>query len=529
MKYSPSNIHEISIGVPPVTIDIRNNDLNTFTNHQFKTLCNEWQFFKDAFLGGINLLNDRYIPRFKREPADKYRSRLKRSHYLNYTEITVNSYKSTIFSAEPDRSKLDKDIVKKYGYDIDFQGSDVSTFVKEMYQWSLVYGFIGVSLDAPPLELPADKLPTQRDVIDQGIRHYFCIEHPMDILDYRFAKNRPKSNRTLEVVALRANDISRVDENGKIVVEPGVKIITPVYVAFYDKRGNLISSYEHKCGFMPFMFVGDQKYDFPVHLTNMKDINYKSFNLLNLSLALDNVLYYNGDPFIKAATNRDIGDIYTASSQFIQVDPSEDVSFIVLPHEVVNNYIVRMDDLKKEIRIMMLKMTSEQKKTNQIESADSKKIDRLEYTEFLKTQTHMMESAENQLWNMIYRLESREWSGPIVRYEREYDLETMLSKLKGFLEGIDKIDTKSVTHKREQAKQYVQIQLGQVVKPAVLNDIMKEIDSADFSDPLEAISGIMDIDDGPSPSSDPEKGTKIDQRYADVENKEEAKQILRNQ
>lgn len=467
---------------PPSSINIRNSDLNSLSDDLFRSMRDEWMFQRDMYLGSNFYLNFKHIQAYKREYRENYLARIRRTHFFNVIELAVNSYKSTIFSVPPDRSRLPQtpDFVR-FSKDCDYKGHALSEFMKIAYSWSAVMGFVGLLIDAPEIIVEEGRQATRHDEITQDVRPYASIIQPYDILHMQFMMGRPANNKTIEAVVLRQEKVPYSKGNEDKLAD-GVKIITSRYIAIYNRDGQLVRSFDNRAGMIPFFVMGDMEIEFPIHVTALRDVYKKARAIQELSMTLDEMLHYNGSPYIIVRSSETIKDLAPANSNIIQVAPDESVEFLVLPVEAVENIQLRLDELKKEVRMMILKITTEQKKSNQIEGADSKLLDRKEMTEFLKTQTDYIEEAENNLIRTYHQFTGNVYTEEMrVVYERSYNLESMEQKIAGITKNIADIPIHSETLIKERQKLYGNALLKGNVPEEILQKIHKEIDDAEVN------------------------------------------------
>lgn len=467
---------------PPASINIKNSDLNSLSDELFKNMKDEWMLQRDMYLGSNFYLNSRHIQAYKREYRENYLSRIRRTHFFNVIELAVNSYKSTIFSVPPDRSRLPATPdFTRFSKDCDYKGHGLSEFMKIAYSWSAVMGFVGLLIDAPEIIVEEGREPTRQDEIMQDVRPYASIIQPYDILHMQFMMGRPANNKTIEAVVLRQEKVPYSKGNEDKLAD-GVKIITNSYIAIYNRDGQIVRSFANTANMIPFFVMGDMEIEFPIHVSALRDVYKKARAIQELSMTLDEMLHYNGSPYIIVRSSETVKDIAPANSNIIQVAPDENVEFLVLPVEAVENIQLRLDELKKEVRMMILKITTEQKKSNQIEGADSKLLDRKEMTEFLKTQTDYIEEAENNLIRTFHRFTKSAYEEDMrVVYERTYNLESMEQKIAGITKNINDIPVHSETLIKEREKMYGDALLKGNVPEEILQKIHQEIDKAEVT------------------------------------------------
>ena len=118
-----------------------------------------------------------------RERAEDYQRRLDMSYYYNFCSPIIDIYSNHLFKnpVVEDWEELEGTI-EEVEDDIDFTGSSIGEFRKEIATMAQLYGHIFVIVDSPAI--PTDALITLADQIEMRAFPYLSIHIPQNVLNW---------------------------------------------------------------------------------------------------------------------------------------------------------------------------------------------------------------------------------------------------------------------------------------------------------------------------------------------------------
>lgn len=143
----------------------------------------KWKFYVDAVEGGEAFANKTNLHRHVREHEEDFYARAKRVFYDNILEGLVAFFTDFIFSETilRDGGKQDNTFYQNFLKDVDKQGNDIETFMRELSDDMQVFGMMYIIVDNPPIP---EHVQTKQDEIDFGIRPYWIAVRPDEMLDW---------------------------------------------------------------------------------------------------------------------------------------------------------------------------------------------------------------------------------------------------------------------------------------------------------------------------------------------------------
>jgi len=194
-----SILQTIDITISPL---LKGNDLYD-DNSQY------WRYLLVSYLGGAEYKAAGYLSRYLNETDAEYKRRLDVTPLDNHCKSVVSVYNSFLFREEPEReygNLLNTPELESFLKDVDYEGRDIDSFMKEVSIWTSVFGHAWVMVSKPNIGAL-----TRQDEISNEIRPYLSLLTPLTVLDWSY-------NRT--VTGRYSLDYLRYIEeiNGEIVI-----------------------------------------------------------------------------------------------------------------------------------------------------------------------------------------------------------------------------------------------------------------------------------------------------------------------
>lgn len=160
----------------------------------YTTQRDRWNLLDDV-LGGTSALRlkaELYLPRAPGESQEKYDRRLARSRFYNFYRRTLRALVGRVMRKAPKLADGGGDAVDPlllaHAENIDGQGAHFAVFTRRFLSWGMHYGFGGILVDVPPdLSPRIGRQPTLADERAAGIRPYWVPFSARQILSHRTA------------------------------------------------------------------------------------------------------------------------------------------------------------------------------------------------------------------------------------------------------------------------------------------------------------------------------------------------------
>jgi len=157
-------------------------------NLVYQDLKADWQYFLNSFLGGSRYRAAGYLTRYALETNDEYTARLNTTHLDNHCKSVVDVYNSFLFREHPYRdlgNLTNLPETEDFIEDADFDGRSFNNFMKDVAQWSAVFGSCWIVLCKPTVGAE-----TRADEMYQGARPYATLITPLAMLDWQWERRK---------------------------------------------------------------------------------------------------------------------------------------------------------------------------------------------------------------------------------------------------------------------------------------------------------------------------------------------------
>lgn len=155
-------------------------------NNIYQANIERWKFLYNSFIGGQTYRDAAYLTRYQNETADEYKARLNNTPLDNHCASIIQVYNSFLFRSEPERdygSMTNLPELNDFIKDADFEGRDITAFMKEVSTWSNVFGHSFILVSKPNIGAL-----TRADEIVNQVRPYVSLLTPMTVLDWTWER-----------------------------------------------------------------------------------------------------------------------------------------------------------------------------------------------------------------------------------------------------------------------------------------------------------------------------------------------------
>jgi hypothetical protein len=333
--------------------------MTTIKTHPiFETQKELWRKLINAYEGTGGFSDGSYLFRHERESDSKFLKRQAMAKYFNFAEIIVDTFRDSCLRERPIRT-IDDPYLSNILSNVDFQGRDWDSFLRDQLTLALVYGFSDVLIDMPSID--SNKILSRSDAEHMNIRPFLISLHPLDIIDWEIDRSGLKSVTIKEIKGRDADSetgkLEHTDKNTNYLRYEREKW------AILDPDGNEMKSGEHKLGIVPFArlyyrksllnsFLGRSILPDPAVFIDYYNLDsekreifrQQTFSLLLISLG-ENSSHDDIQNLVLTGTNNALALPYGAKAEFISPDP-EQARLIIEEQQQIIRTIFRLKHLK---------------------------------------------------------------------------------------------------------------------------------------------------------------------------------------
>ena len=213
----------------------------TYSRNQLR-----WKFLLDSFTGGQAYREGAYLQRYALESDAEYAARLNNTPLDNQCRSLISLYTSFLFRTNPDREfgVLENNFtIEDILEDADLDGRSMNAFMKDVAQWSAVFGHVWICVAKPDVGAV-----TLADEQAMGARPYLSMYNPLAVTDWRWAR-QPNGGYQLEYIKY----VEEVNGTETVVKEWGYDTITTYKVDTQQERVLEMTQEINGLGYLPFV------------------------------------------------------------------------------------------------------------------------------------------------------------------------------------------------------------------------------------------------------------------------------------
>ena len=213
----------------------------TYSRNQLR-----WKFLLDSFTGGQAYREGAYLQRYALENDTQYAVRLNNTPLDNQCRSLISLYTSFLFRTNPDREfgSLENNFtIEDILEDADLDGRSMDAFMKDVAQWSAVFGHVWIAVAKPDVGAV-----TLADEQAMGARPYLSMYNPLAVTDWRWAR-QPNGGYQLEYIKY----VEEVNGTETVVKEWSADIITTYKVDTQQEVVLEMVQEVNGLGYLPFV------------------------------------------------------------------------------------------------------------------------------------------------------------------------------------------------------------------------------------------------------------------------------------
>jgi len=388
----------------------------------YKHYLNRWLFLGDSFNGGYEYFLGRYLEPYYYESRDDYEKRLRMLALDNQVRSVVGIYNSFLFRRDPKRmfGSIENDPgLAPFLADADLDGRSFHQFIRELSQYTMVYGNVWCIVDKPAVQSL-----TRADELNQGIRPYVSMFSPDNVLDWEY-KRQP--NGVYELVYLKVKE--EVVDDTQYVREYTPEEINVYKIDGKERTGDLMSTMPNELGRVPAVCVYAQRSQTRgVGISPMGDIADIQKELYEFASEIEQIIRLTNHPSLVKTADTEAS---AGAGSIIQMPQNLDGN--------LKPYLLQPDGASIEAVLQAI-----EKKIDSIDrmaslggirSIESRRLSGIGLqTEFQMLNARLadfamnLEHAEEQIWRLWALYQGTVWDGE-VQYPRSFSIQDKANEI----------------------------------------------------------------------------------------------------
>jgi len=461
------------------------------THDLWKVFSGQWHFYLTAYEGGPVFTTGENLFKHQRENAADYDDRLQRLHYFNYCAPLIDFFTNFIFSETIHRDGgSDTAFYDEFCKDVNLKGDSIVEFMRTVCEDMQIFGLSYVLIDAPVAELPEGTVVTKYVEDKLGLRPYWCLIKPDEIIDWdtdEFGKY------------LYMKRLQRIQQRFA-----GKRIILEKYTEFYDQYTIITyvdvtdpqkpkifgtpAEYVNTLGEVPIVCVKYKRNKmFPDMATSfLVDLAFNNREVMNQTSLLQEFLY-------RQAFNILAKEVDTQIPMQAQEEGVQGASNVLEypKNSAAPAYLSPSSDPAQEIRAERAFIISEMYKraaqdvmselfNGEGASGFSKAQGFAKTVPFITSRADNLEQFENRLMKKTWQFRGKEWNGT-VKYKDRYEVTNLNDYITQLTMLFKDLKFPSATFGKEQLKRAM-AEFDGKISPEKRIQIEAEIDKMDFKE-----------------------------------------------
>lgn len=412
-------------------------------NPKYTTNLASWRFYRDHYEGGKDFAEKGYLFQHIVEGNDSFKRRKQRAiDYRNYPEMVVNIFSSHLMATPPKRT-LPKPL-EEFEVDVDRRGTNADAFFKKTAIDAMVEGAYFVMVDLP--RQPKDNLGDPVEIATEAqrraynFRPYLVGYRPQQVLDWHVETENPTRIGQLNWVVIEEEVeipaqgytsiqpfVPRSTENRYRVLTPSTWQVWSNYTLLENgerkvTQPTMVESGTHPFGVVPLVPFYNFRAEDMIGVSALKDIAPLASKLFNKQSLLDETEYWCGIPLLMFFTeNSNMDQVFLQHNRAIKLEPAARAEYLYAPPEAISAIRETCADLRHDILQLAIKQISRQIDSAQVETAEKKRIDRMEFTSTLEDKAGNLEEGESLVWKLMAKAMGQDESAVTVEYNKKFD------------------------------------------------------------------------------------------------------------
>lgn len=428
------------------------------SHSNYDKYINEWNFFIRSYMGGRIYKEGNYLLKHPFESYENFERRKKSSYFYNYCAPIVDILVSHLYKKPVirDFESLEKNILfNDFLKDVDNDGSDFTSFMRDVHRFASIYGRVSVIVDKPQTSAKS-----MADAKEKKIRPYLSIVTPENIIDWQYEELDTGENK-LTLIKIK-------EPNGNI------KIWTDTYWELYsldaeNEEAILIDSGEHNLNSIPIVNIFNKKSHIPmIGISDIQDISDINKNIYFLCSDAKEIIENTAFPMLAVPNDKSSlnGEEEVGPGNIIMFNGEESNAkpyWLEAPHSSLSEIREWIkQDIREIHRIAKMGGVKSLEDINQIKSGIALEIENQQLYAMLSEKAQNMESAEFKILNLWAKWQEDKFTGSI-NYAEDFSIKNVSKDLDNLIKASD-LDIDSPTFRKEVQKKAVDVVMPKIDK-----------------------------------------------------------------
>jgi len=410
------------------------------TNPDYDKQLPKYQLWEDLYSGSTLIeKNAKYLIQHPWEPLKQYDIRKDRAVYRNFAAPIAHIFSSSIWRKAPDRESF-PEVLKPFIKNVDRNNKAANEFFQEVTERAAAIGIQFVVVDNPK-----GRPQTQAEAKRQGIRPYFVLVQPHQLIDWGF-----DDDGSLSYVVIYEEVETQSEAFVGHTVEAQWKLWTKTEWKIYIEQETVKKSGEkknvavlkesgtHGIGEVPIAAFYFRKKTRMVGGSCLRDVDTLCMRIYRRDSELDKMLFDSAITlwFFKGFSADQLTEFVMSTSNGLRSDSVEaGVECVEPPGNSFKAITESIDKDERTIREIALRMIRPD--SRQVESAESKKLDKQPLDSQLSLFSKNIENGERRCWQLALKWLNRGGNEELeLQYNRDFDVETISESLINALLGL---------------------------------------------------------------------------------------------
>jgi len=376
-------------------------------NREYGRNRSRWQFLLDSYIGGEDYRRAGYLTKYQLETEADYNARLRNTPYDNHCSSVISVYLSFLFRNEPERNFGEWEgmaDLEQFLENSDFEGRSFNAFMKDVAQWSSVFGHTWILMTKP--NIGAQTLAQE---LENEVRPVVSVITPLVVNDWSWHRH---PNGSYELVYIKY--VEEVLDKMTIVKEWTKDTIKTWKLDDQKKEAEVIAEEVNGLGIVPAILVYNKKSIVRGQgVSDLQDIADVNRMIYNLTSEREQAHRMDGHPSLVVPPTAQLGS--GAGALIVLQDGSDPgLNPYYLSHDGANVDAIKntltdlVDSIDKMANTGGVRATSARTTSGVALETEFQLLNAR-----LSEKADGLELAEEQLWRLFGMYQGRSWDGYI--------------------------------------------------------------------------------------------------------------------
>jgi Phage portal protein, SPP1 Gp6-like len=385
-------------------------------NREYGRNRSRWQFLLDSYVGGEDYRRAGYLTKYQLESEADYNARLRNTPYDNHCSAIISVYLSFLFRNNIERNFGDWEgmaDLEQFLENSDFEGRSFNAFMKDVAQWSSVFGHCWILMTKP--DVGAKTLAQE---LEAEVRPVVSVITPIVVNDWNWHRH---PNGSYQLVYIKY--VEEVVDKITIVKEWTPKKIMTWKLDDQKKEAEVVAEEDNGLGIIPAILVYNKKSIVRGQgVSDLQDIADVNRMIYNLTSEREQSHRMDGHPSLVVPPTAQLGS--GAGALIVLQDGSDPgLNPYYLSHNGANVTSLKetLGDLVERIDSMANVGSVRAVRAPTAMSGVALETEFQLLNARLSEKADGLELAEEQLWRLFGMYQGRSWDG-FIKYPDSFSM-----------------------------------------------------------------------------------------------------------